>query len=60
MVQKLIENVGRHVDIVTFQNTLIHRSVNANVYHDTVPPDLHKTLTPVSVLARDHVQMDTL
>ena len=60
MVQKLLEIVGRHVNIVAIQNTSIHKSVNANASHDIVPPDLHKTLTLASVLAREHVQMAIL
>lgn len=60
MIQKSTENVWRHVNIVTFQNTLMCKSVNANVSHNTVQADLHKILTPVSVLASKHVQLAIL
>lgn len=60
MIQKSTENVWRHVNIVTFQNTLMCKSVNANASHNTVQADLHKILTPVSVLASKHVQLAIL
>ena len=54
------ENVGRHVDIATFQNISIHESVNVIAFLDIVQADLNKILTLASVFAREHVQMDIL